>query len=199
MSSPGAQTFPPYDPYAHPRQPLPPQPADLGTRLLARLLDGLFAGMIMVVANLVIVGVGAAVDGFESDGWGVALAVNMIALPLAYEWVQLALWGRTLGKRVLGLTVVRTDGSPLTWPVAGLRALLNAPYVSFMLVLLALPLLNLGVMLADSPQRRGLHSRATGTIVLNTRPRFAPPISHAGQGHEQGRADGDQDAVAVRP
>ncbi|WP_194817440.1 RDD family protein [Nocardia sp. XZ_19_385] len=205
MSSPGAPAFPPpppYDPYASSPPVLPPRPAEFGSRLVARLLDAVFAGLIMALVNFVIIGVGAAVDGAESDAWGVALAINMIVLPLTYEWLQLALWGTTLGKRVLGLTVLRTDGSPLSWPVAAARALLNAPYVSFMLLLLPLPVLNLGFMLADSPRRRGLHSRATETIVMDTRPRFgyppmSPAVSGAGERQEPGRGNGDQDAVVV--
>ncbi|ELB87706.1 RDD domain containing protein [Rhodococcus wratislaviensis IFP 2016] len=155
--------------FAYPPQ-TGPRPAELGMRIAARLLDFLFAGIIMVAVNLAIVGVGL-VAGLPDGLLSIALLANMIVLPLTYEWVQLALWGATLGKRVLGLKVVRTDGTPLSWPVAAGRALLNAPYVSSWLILMVLPLANFICMLADSPERRGLHSRATKTVVLDTRPR----------------------------
>ncbi|MBL1077299.1 RDD family protein [Nocardia sp. 2] len=152
-----------------------PRPAGLGIRLGSRLIDLVFGALIMAAGNFAILIVAAIIDGAESENWGAALAVNMIVAPILYEWIQLALYGKTLGKRVLGLHVVRTDGSPLSWSLAGVRALLNAPYVSYLLLLFILPLINLAFMLADSSQRRGMHSRATDTLVMDVRPRIVYP------------------------
>ncbi|GAA2586948.1 RDD family protein [Actinomadura fulvescens] len=167
MSTPGWTPAP--HPWADPRYAPPPapRPADFGKRFAARLLDLVFAGLLTVIVNLVIVGVGEAA-GFE---WVYLLAANMIVLPILYEAVQLGAWHTTLGKRVVGLTVVRTgDGAPVGWARAGGRALLMSPYFSLFLALMVIPLVSLVWMLADAPERRGLHGRATGTTVLDTRP-----------------------------
>ncbi|WP_336086836.1 RDD family protein [Nocardia sp. SSK8] len=148
-----------------------PFPAELGRRITARVLDLLLAGVLLIPTNLLMVGAAALLHVDDSIG-GILLATNMIVTPLAYEWIPMAFGGATLGKRILDLRVVRTDGTAVSWQRAALRALLNAPYVSMWLILMVLPLVNLACMLLDKPQRRGLHSRLTDTVVVDLRPRF---------------------------
>jgi uncharacterized RDD family membrane protein YckC len=57
-------------------------------------------------------------------GQGLYLAL-MFLLMWAYTIVQEALWGRTVGKRVLGLRVVARDGAPIGWMAAITRNLLR--------------------------------------------------------------------------
>ncbi|GGU91825.1 hypothetical protein GCM10010182_03610 [Actinomadura cremea] len=74
--------------------------ADPGQRLLARIVDTLIVGLPVILV------VRETVSG---------AALNLIAPPaiagclLVYEAVQLALWGRTPGKRYAGIEVVRAE------------------------------------------------------------------------------------------
>ncbi|WP_240809633.1 RDD family protein [Actinomadura sp. WMMA1423] len=71
--------------------------AEPGQRLLARVVDTLVVGVpvVLVVRELV--------SGHAAD---VIAPTAVAGCMLLYEAVQLALWGRTLGKRVAGIEVV---------------------------------------------------------------------------------------------
>ncbi|WP_067802396.1 RDD family protein [Actinomadura formosensis] len=71
--------------------------AEPGQRLLARVVDTLIVGVPVVLAIRELAS-GRAVD--------VAAPVAVAGCMLVYEAVQLALWGRTLGKRFAGIEVV---------------------------------------------------------------------------------------------
>ncbi|MFC9971389.1 RDD family protein [Spirillospora sp. NPDC127200] len=73
--------------------------AEPGQRLVARIVDTL------VVALPIVMVLRAAVSDATTEA---ALAPPLVAAALLlYETVQLALWGRTLGKRFAGIEVVR--------------------------------------------------------------------------------------------
>ncbi|WP_067481127.1 RDD family protein [Actinomadura hibisca] len=73
--------------------------AEPGQRLVARIVDTLVVGLPVVMA------LRAAVPDATVEA---ALAPPLVAAALLlYETVQLALWGRTLGKRFAGIEVVR--------------------------------------------------------------------------------------------
>lgn len=92
-------------------------------------------------------------------------------LAMAYLVPMSALTGRTLGKRLLVVRAVRTDGSPLGWRGAFARyapplliALFLAPVlgqIAFALVLVAV------VTWVWNRNRQGLHDRLAGTIVVD--------------------------------
>ncbi|WP_243716804.1 RDD family protein [Actinomadura darangshiensis] len=71
--------------------------ADPGQRLLARVVDTLVVGVPVVLV------VRAVVSGHTVD---VVAPPAVAACMLLYEAVQLALWGRTIGKRFAGIEVV---------------------------------------------------------------------------------------------
>lgn len=103
-------------------------------------------------------------------GWSIAGAVWWFA----YFWVGLALTGRTVGKGVLGLRVVTSEGGPLTQGRALARVLVFP--LSFLL-------LGLGLWMALPDRRdRTLHDRVAGTSeVYDWRDRPAErlaPLSH---------------------
>ncbi|MGI5165517.1 RDD family protein [Spirillospora sp. CA-253888] len=73
--------------------------AEPGQRLVARIVDTLVVGLPVVMA------LRAAVPDATTEA---ALAPPLVAAALLlYETVQIALWGRTLGKRFAGIEVVR--------------------------------------------------------------------------------------------
>ena len=75
-------------------------------------------------------GVGTVTLTWPSQLGLASLGGLLLAAYLTWGWAQT---GRTIGKRVLGLAVVRASGTPISWPVAALRAVL---YVVFPLGLL---------------------------------------------------------------
>jgi hypothetical protein len=77
-------------------------------RAIARAIDGVFVGAPFLVPVL---------------GLGFALSVAIVAVSLAYFFVCEALWGQTLGKRLLGLRVLMRDGRPASARSVALRTL----------------------------------------------------------------------------
>lgn len=86
-----------------------------------------------------------------------------IFLAMAYDTALIALYAATVGKRLFGLSVVRTDGSRVGWGRAFSRHLLTALTFSFTFGLAFL-------IVALRPDKRGLHDLICDTIVLR-RPR----------------------------
>ncbi len=112
----------------------------------------------------------------------------MFGIALVYFWVQHAAWGATVGKRALGVRVVRVaDRSRIGIRQAGIRAVsfLVGPAI---LLLLVTPInvvggvlwaADCGLGLLDS-QSQTLHDKLAGTIVVRQRslgqqPRSAQP------------------------
>ncbi len=103
------------------------QTANVGSRILAYVIDmavvvaGIFAGLFAVAL------LGQATDLVVPD-W-VAITIVLVLLPswwLGYFIAFETLWrGRTLGKAALGLRVVTTEGAPVRFRHAAIRALLG--------------------------------------------------------------------------
>jgi len=100
-------------------------------------------------------------------GQGLYLGL-MFLLMWAYTIVQEALWGRTVGKRVLGLRVVAQDGAPIGWMAAITRNLLRT--VDMLPFAYALGLLS---SLFDRNGRR-LGDLVAGTVVVHDSARPLP-------------------------
>lgn len=103
--------------------------AGLGNRVLAAFLDLVVLGI--VVFGIFLVSVVTLprlnLDGVTASIAGALLVVFVfLVLPLAY-WVLLeTFWnGQTLGKRVVGIRVIRDDGSPVGFFPVLARALLR--------------------------------------------------------------------------
>jgi uncharacterized RDD family membrane protein YckC len=103
--------------------------------------------------------------------------IAMFGIALVYYWVQQAAWGATIGKRALGMRVVRaTDRSRIGVRQAGIRtvAFLAGPAI---LMLLLTPInivggvlwaADAGLPLLDS-QAQSLHDKLAGTVVVRQR------------------------------
>jgi uncharacterized RDD family membrane protein YckC len=105
--------------------------ARMGRRLLALFIDWLVS-MVIAVSTL------------HSQYWTLAIFAAEI-------YLLTALTGFTLGKRLLGIRVVRLDGRPVGFGWSAVRTLLLLTVVP--------PLVN------DS-DLRGLHDRAANTVVI---------------------------------
>ncbi|MEU8341606.1 RDD family protein [Actinomadura meyerae] len=114
--------------------------ASYGRRLLALFLDW---GLSMLVASLLARGLGW--EPAERSLWTLAIFGLQ-------AWVLTAFLGITIGKRIAGIRVVRLDGRPVG--------------LGFGLARAALLLLVLPALFWDRDYR-GLHDRASNTVVVN--------------------------------
>lgn len=151
--------------------------APIGRRAAARLIDvgllGVVGFALILPFMIAAVGLGQPgttvkeTGGVWSDtsifGWILVLAI----IPFAYEAVQLALWGQTLGKRMLRLRVLTETGeAPTPARAAGRAAANNVGYLFGC---------GVGAVMAylwaiwDQPLHQALHDRLAGTIVVDDR------------------------------
>jgi uncharacterized RDD family membrane protein YckC len=88
----------------------------------------------------------------------------LVAAAVAFGYV-LYFWafrGATIGKKVLGLRILREDGvEPMGWGKAGMR-LLGYMASGFILYIGF-------IMVAFTDRKRGLHDMIAGTVVIKTR------------------------------
>jgi uncharacterized RDD family membrane protein YckC len=133
------------------------EPADLGSRFVARLVDGLVIGMLAV--PLIAMGV------LPADGTGGALVLGTAGYLYAASFDAA---GGTLGKRLLRLSVVAADGSR---PGLGAGATRNLWLLSSLLpglvgqsVAVSVSVV-LAITIAKHPLELGWHDRLAGTAV----------------------------------
>ena len=121
--APAAPPDPPLDPPLDPAQGPPPEAASRGSRLGAKAVDGMMLLLPLVLAGgMAIALVPAFLLEMRSDAWRTLSASSLLANLgplLALGYLALALWnavwlhryGQTIGKRLLGIRIVRGDGS----------------------------------------------------------------------------------------
>ncbi|WP_282297635.1 RDD family protein [Stenotrophomonas sp. PS02289] len=121
------------------------------------------------VAGLLLMSIPLAFLGDFGQG---LYACLMFLTMWAYTIVQEAIWGRTLGKRVLNLRVVAHDGAPIGWMASITRNLLRT--VDMLPFGYALGLLS---SLFD-PHGRRLGDLVAGTVVVHdAAPSFASTLA----------------------
>lgn len=133
-----------------------PTDATVGQRLLAASVDLVALAFLTVVGALVLALVGGLTLG--SAGLEIGIYLGLLGIPLSYfplgEWR----YGRTVGKRLVGLTVRREGGAPCTlW-----AALVRHFFRPFEIVLLGLGFVSM--VLSGRSQRLG--DRPAGTVVV---------------------------------
>jgi len=145
--------------------------AEPAQRLVARLVDTLIVGVPIATA---------ATEIFSRETAQTVVApLAFAAVYFGYEAVQLALWGRTVGKRLTGIRVVSADGARLRVGQALVRSAIYAlpPAARPVPVLNVLAgifwLAEIG-LLFEGDHRQALHDRAAGTLVIDTRPHPVP-------------------------
>jgi uncharacterized RDD family membrane protein YckC len=137
-------------PTAPPAAAPAPQPEDRtkldSRRVIARAIDGLLVGAPFLIPAL---------------GLGLPLSVALVSVSLAYFFVCEAVWGQTLGKRIIGLRVLMLDGRPATATAVAVRTLLR---------LVDDGPLGLIVFLASGKRRQRTGDLLGGTIVARPTP-----------------------------
>ena len=139
--------------------------AGVGSRVLAGILDGL----IQVGLQLVWLFALGLTTAFAGLGGGVLL-VGFLAGSFLIDWAyfagtEIAMHGRTLGKKAVGLRVVTRNGG-----AASAGALLTRNFVRVVDLIVGIPLM------AIDPLSRRLGDRLAGTIVIHDRAAAAEPL-----------------------
>ncbi len=148
--------------------------ADIGNRFLAAFVDIVLVGMALLGLNGVLLallaaaGVDPGAFGFEDEtlGWagGLAIAVyaalNFLVIWGYFMLLELKWNGQTVGKKLVGIRVVRVDGSPAGNLETAVRNLVRI--VDFMPTAY---LIGFVTMLFNSQARR-LGDLAGGTLVV---------------------------------
>jgi uncharacterized RDD family membrane protein YckC len=161
-----------------------PQLAGMGQRLGARILDGLIVGipaMIVLFAIFLPLLTNDASAKFDSNGQlhiesgtsaVIVLLIDMIVFlagAAAYEILMIAKRGATLGKQIVGIKVIKDDGSVLTTNDSAKRFAVFqlpglVPYIGGLWVLVCAlsPLF-------DSQRKQGFHDKAAKTLVVQAK------------------------------
>lgn len=177
-----------------------------GARIIDNALVAVFGFALVLPVTIGAFGLGKPGSKTEDEGgvwnWPIIFTLFCVLslLPFIYEAVQLSMWGRTLGKRVLGLGIVqaRPAGSPLSTTQAVWRAgITHIGYqlgVFFFLVLAVMVwdyaaygmvLVWAGALMAylwaiwDQPLHQALHDRFAGTLVIDERVGYDEYSEHA--------------------
>ena len=149
---------------------LPPnlQVPTLGDRLFASLDQRLIAGLLDLMAIILLylvlgllLAVTARLGGLLDPlpPWAVSL-IQLYLPALAYSILTLRLYSVSAGKRLLGIQVLRSDGSRIGWARAFLRELVKlSPLLPVVLLTMAL-----------RTDNRGLHDILSGTAVVHATP-----------------------------
>lgn len=170
---------PPSNPFLQAAQS-PARPSGLGRRLVARLIDSLVVGAVVVVAGAPLALAAlehlrekideARLSGENAQVWlidgttGLYLGVFAGAVLLAgflYEALPTAKWGRTLGKRLVRVRVLDIEGHDIPTFGQSVRRWL----VYQVLGLLVLGVVNVIWCLFDRPWRQCWHDKSARTFV----------------------------------
>jgi uncharacterized RDD family membrane protein YckC len=140
---------------------------------VARLIDTLIVGPpVALVARALL-----PESAYGARPAETVTAIGVAVLYLLYDTVQHALWGRTIGKRLTGVRVVRTAAQSVQGRVELPWALLRAAI--FALPIAARPVPILGVVagifwvanaawVLRSANRQAVHDGLAGTAVIRT-------------------------------
>ncbi|MCW2943686.1 MAG: domain containing protein [Actinoallomurus sp.] len=175
-----SEAHPPYGRIPDYDEPAPVEELSLAPilrRAGARVIDAGLLGIVgfAVILPFMIAAVGLDEPGSHAnDGGGVWSGTAVVGwilvvaiLPFAYEALQLAVWGQTLGKRIFSLRVLAETGEVMPPAQAVGRAAINN--VVYLLGC------GIGTIMAylwaiwDEPLHQALHDRLAGTVVVDDR------------------------------
>ncbi len=146
--------------------------AGLGSRILATIVDFMVVSMLFI-GMLTVLGLVAA--DIDETAFVILVAIFAPLLFFGYPIVSETLWrGRTVGKSLMGLRVVTTQGAPIRLRQAAIRAFVGL--FDFQLTFGTAAVVS---VLATRDNRR-LGDLAAGTLVIRTRRvvgRTAVPVS----------------------
>lgn len=135
----------------------------VGRRAVAIIIDAILIGVVIGVIGGVL---GGAMMAGSDDPAGAAGSLGMIQgvlglLGVLYLVVMEALTGQTIGKMIMGIRVVRADGTPISWKESIIRNVLRI--IDGLLVYIVG-----AIFIWTSPLKQRLGDKAAGTIVVRT-------------------------------
>jgi uncharacterized RDD family membrane protein YckC len=130
-------------------------PAGFWRRLAANLLDGLIVGVPLAIISYFITG--------SMEGDPITSLIN-----LAYFLLVPIYWsGYTIGKRIMGVRIVKVNGEKLGFGAMFLRTIVaSLVYV----VTLGIALIVSSIMVGVRQDKRAIHDFIAGTYVTTERP-----------------------------
>ncbi|MEL6304799.1 MAG: RDD family protein [Bacteroidota bacterium] len=133
----------------------------IGERIVAFLIDGFILYMYALLVNLI----GDALSFVYEDTWTQRGLVALIFLPaMFYSLLMHSLFnGRTVGKMLMKMRVVRVDGAPVHWSNLLVRWMLRLVDIWIFLGSIGI----LSILFSDKRQRTG--DAAAGTVVISTK------------------------------
>ena len=140
----------------------------IGERIIAFLIDGFILYMFVLLVNLI----GDAISYVYEDTWTQRGLVALIFLPaMFYSLLMHSLFnGRTVGKMLMKMRVVRVDGTPVHWSNLLVRWMLRLVDIWIFLGSIGI----LSILFSDKRQRTG--DAAAGTVVISTKKKVK--VSH---------------------
>lgn len=158
--------------------------AGIGSRFLAAAIDTAAIVFLEILVNVVVLAT-TAVLREEQEDIAIWVYAFMGLLSFAFFWGYYVffemIWnGQSLGKRALGLRVIRTDGTPVTLAESIIRNLIRM--VDFLPLFYGVGVVTMFV----NAQARRLGDLAAGTLVVWDRPAVSlqslPPRPAPGEG-----------------
>jgi uncharacterized RDD family membrane protein YckC len=144
-----------------------PEGVELGLRIAGPFPRAAAVVLDLFMATGVLIAVSSLLSVLGDLGAGLAAIFAFGTIWLAGVAFE-ALGGATPGKRVIGLCVVRDDGTPIGWTQALLRNLLSS--ADFLPVGYVFGLLSC----LTSPRFKRLGDRVAGTVVVHVEPKPRP-------------------------
>ncbi|MDF0708685.1 RDD family protein [Flagellimonas okinawensis] len=140
----------------------------LGERIVAFLIDGLILYLYAYLVNLL----SSALGYIYEDTWTQRGLAALIFLPaMFYSLLMHSLFnGRTVGKMLMKMRVVRLDGTPVHWSNLLIRWMLRLVDIWIFLGSIGI----LSILFSEKRQRVG--DAAAGTVVISTKQRTK--VSH---------------------
>ncbi len=144
--------------------------ADIGTRVLARILDAIFMAVYGVIFYMIFFGVLATGKDetfrflFENDGALLILFGFLISLPIiCYSlWAPYFMQGQTFGKKILQIKIVRMNGEEASFGTYFVRWLLNVVDSLFYNILGL-------IVMASNNKRQRVADLVAKTVVISTK------------------------------
>jgi uncharacterized RDD family membrane protein YckC len=145
-------------------EPSPPRPAGFWIRAVALAIDL----VVFVLVQYSFEAMATAMLGPGADGGSQSMAALLFTLlfTAAYTTVLHAVTGQTIGKSLVGVRVLGTDGAPLT---------LGAAFLRYLACFISLIPLGFGYLMAALRRdKRALHDLIAGSRVERTESRRRP-------------------------
>jgi len=140
----------------------------IGERMLAAVIDFAIFWLYLAIVNVITAYMGTAFK----DNWTVFGLQSLLLLPVMFYslYMHIIFNGRTVGKMIVKIRVVRIDGLPVHWSNYLIRWMLRL--VDIWIFLSAVGILT--ILFSNKRQRLG--DAAAGTVVISTKQKVK--ISH---------------------